>query len=136
MIGVLLILFFGAASVWFVLDGFRESVYCQRGTWDFRVGITEPVIARFPTPSATSEEFHWGCGDGPKPPDQTITFDSRLPVSNVLALAQRHIASNGFHQTVNRESPGLTFTNGQRWLYLSVTPKDDGGTHVIVSVLF
>ena len=41
--GALLITILGAAYVWFVMLDFRESVYCRRGSWDFWVGITEPV---------------------------------------------------------------------------------------------
>jgi hypothetical protein len=129
VISAFIISLLGAAYAWFVLLDLRESVYCQRGSWDFWVGITEPVIKSFPAPSAASSEYHWGCGDGPKPPDQTIAFKSSLPVAEVLTLAQRHIVSYGFHPLADLESSGLSFTNGQGWLYVAAKATDDGGTH-------
>ncbi len=70
---------------------FSESVRSERGTFAHFVTITEPVIRSFPVYGAANElEYHFGCGDGPKLPDQAISYRSRLPVEE---LSRPHAAA-------------------------------------------
>jgi hypothetical protein len=117
--------------------GFSESLYSQRGSFAFFVTITEPVIRSFPAPDTVSEpQYHSGCGDGPKLPDQAISFRSRVPSAQLLTLAEQHIAACGYSSSTARDFPGLAFASGSKTLYLHVAPADDGSTQLNAEVTF
>jgi hypothetical protein len=129
--------FLGVAFVWFALLGFRESVYCRKGSWDFWSGVTETVIKQFPTPQAVSvPNYHFGCGDGPKRPDQAVSYRSRLSTAELLALAQRHITACGYTAETVTNASGMFYMLGSKTLYLSVTTADDGNTELHAEVTF
>ena len=137
IISTLVVSLLGAALLWFALDGSRESVYCQRGTWDFWTGITEPVIKNFPTPKNVSGlGYHWGCGDGPKYPDQAVYYRSSLSVSELLALAQPHIEACGYRPKSTSNTAEMLFARGRKSLYLEVKSADDGNTQLHAEVTF
>lgn len=125
IVSFLLIPLAGLSALW-LLAGFslQESVYCQRGSLDYFWGITERVIKYFPTPDLTGvPEFHWGRGDGPKPPDQSVYFDSQAAETNLLATALKHIKQCGFHPT-KATNGHCYFTNGSKYLYLGIVSEN------------
>jgi len=141
-LGILLLL--GAAFLLLVIfSGFSESVTCHRGTWNFFVGISEPVIRDFPTASATTEvEYGWGCGDGPKAPEQSVSYNSKLPASELLSIATQHILQNGYVSAPkDSDYPDLmVFTRSSYKrsykLYLAVSAKNDGTSSLGAQVNF
>ena len=107
---------------WLTFD-FRESVYCRRGSLDFRRGITERVIRDFPIAQAVSSHeprYHFGCGDGPKPADQSLTYRSQLPPSRLCPQIFKHIMQCGYAPVQGSTNLPCYFTNGGKWLFLSV----------------
>jgi len=136
--GVVLLLAVGGCLFLYALKlGFTESLYSQRGSFAHFVTITEPVIRRFPLFGATSEpQYHSGCGDGPKLPDQAISYRSSLSTSELLALAQRHVTGCGYSPGSAHDFPGLAFIRDSKTLYLNVTTADDGTTQLAAEVIF
>ena len=136
--GAVLLLCIGGCLLLYALKlSFTESLYSQRGSFAHFVTITEPVIRTFPLFDATSEpQYHSGCGDGPKLPDQAVSYRSRLPTSELLALAQRHVKSCGYSPGSAHDLPGLAFVRDSRTLYLNVTTADDGTTLLAADVIF
>src|SRR5688572_218906 len=109
--GIAFLFVFAACLFLYALKlGFTESLYSRRGSFAFFVTITEPVIRTFPVLDPTSDpQYHSGCGDGPKLPDQAISYRSRLPNSELLARAQRHATSCGYTLSAVRDYPGVAY---------------------------
>ena len=137
-LGVVLALGLGGWAFLYTLRlWFTESLYSERGSYAFFVTITKPVIRSFPVREPEGEvEYHSGCGDGPKPPEQGVVYRSRLPVAELTAVAERHIRAHGYAPMHQRGSTGLAFTNGDERVYLAVTPEGDGTAKVDVTLLF
>src|SRR5690606_23377981 len=96
------------------------------GSFAFLVTVDEPVIRDFPTHGAIGEPlYHHGSGDGPKLPDQALSYRSRLPAAQLLALSQEHIRASGYAPHPTPGAPGLVFVSGTNVLHLRIAPADD-----------
>jgi hypothetical protein len=99
----------------------RETVYCYRSSLDFYFGITERVIRHFPTPQSTSQpRYHFGCGDGPKPPDQTVVFESALGTDALKQIAQQHVLKCGYALSQQEGDFAFWYSKGSKSLYLKI----------------
>jgi hypothetical protein len=113
----------------------RESVYCYRNSLDFRLGITEAVIRNFPTPETTSPpRFYFSCGDGPKPPEQEVTFESSSDKKVLKKLFQEHIAKFGYRVTDQKDEFTIWYSNANRSLFLKIESTNSASI-VRVSVI-
>jgi hypothetical protein len=107
----------------------RESVYCYRNSLDFRLCITEGVIRYFPTPETISEpSYYFSCGDGPKPPEQEVTFESTLDRDVLRKLFQKHIAEFNYKLADQKGDFTLWYSNGNRSLFLEIESTNSKST--------
>jgi hypothetical protein len=133
--GALLVGVGGCLFLYALKLGFTESLYSQRGSFAHFVTVTEPVIRSFPVLDPTNEpQYHSGCGDGPKFPDQAVFYRSRLSAADLSARAQRHITSHGYAPSIANDFPGVAFASGDKTLYLNVTTTHDGATQLNAQV--
>jgi hypothetical protein len=101
--------------------GFTESLYPEPNTFAYWVTITEDVIDEFPTPELEGAPvFHSGCGDGPKPADQTISFRTRASRASVLRIVRAHVRAHDFVEVAPREGDAASFTRGNEALSLTI----------------
>lgn len=122
--------------------GFSESLYPARGSFAFLITITEPVIRDFPAPGAIEAPvYHYGVGDGPKPPDQSVSYRSRLPAAALEAAVREHLRASGYgveEARDERDAPDMSarvFVRGSEALYLYLAPTGDGHTEVEARLL-
>lgn len=107
----------------------RESVYCYRNSVDFRLGITARVIRHFPMPQTTSEpQYHWGCGDGPKEPDQGVIFETTMNQVAFKQMAQQYILTCGYTLSRQKDDSQFWYSKGAETesLYLGIEPATNG----------
>lgn len=122
--------------------GFSESLYPTRGSFAFFVTITEPVIRDFPSPDAVEAPvYHYGVGDGPKPPDQSVSYRSRQPAVALEAAVLQHLRASGYGAEEAKDvkdaqdTSERIFVRGTDALYLYLAPAAGGHTDVEARLL-
>ena len=138
VIATIFVLAAAVVAAWLVFD-FRESVYCRRGSLDFKKGITEPVIKNFPVvQSVTNAEpqYHFGCGDGLTPAEQSLRYRSQLPPSRLYPAIVTHIVQCGYLPVAGSNMFPCFFTNGSKWLYVNALSETTNATRLDVELTF
>ena len=85
----------GTAYIFYL--GFQESYYCKAGSLPYYILVRSKTIRNFPQLSVVGDVlFHSGCGDGPKYPDNGVSYASSESTPTLLMHYTNYLESCGY----------------------------------------
>ncbi len=88
-----------------------ESVYAKKGSFLYYATFPPGIVRNFPLVEVRGDvAYHYSVGDGPKPQSFTLSYSSRMNVSDLHLLAQGYLVEHGFGLSRHQDStPVVTY---------------------------
>lgn len=101
-----------------------ESLYPSPGSFDWYISVSS-AIRHMPTPGLTgAPQYFTSAGDGPKPPQDEVTFRSSASQPEILRQIRAYLTPLGYTELPPEPGKPIVFRNEpkQTAVYLAIRP--------------